>query len=82
MFNNYLEQWSLTLDGAPTVTATSEFLPVRVDGLPAMLKIAVLNEEKRGGLLMVWWEGRGAAPVLAHNGCASDGARSGWNVPC
>jgi streptomycin 6-kinase len=68
MFNDYLEQWSLTPDGTPIITATSKLLPVRVDGLPAMLKIAVHDEEKRGGLLMIWWEGRGAASVLAHNG--------------
>jgi streptomycin 6-kinase len=67
MFNDYLERWSLTPDGAPIVTATSKLLPVRMDGLPAMLKIAVIDEEKRGGLLMIWWEGRGAAPILAHN---------------
>ena len=31
MFNDYLERWSLTPDGAPTITTTSELLPVRVD---------------------------------------------------
>lgn len=35
-----------------------------------MLKIAVHDEERRGGLLMIWWEGRGAAPILARNGDA------------
>ena len=40
----------LTPDGKPIVTATSKLLPVRVNGLPAMLKIAVHYEEKRGGL--------------------------------
>lgn len=35
-----------------------------------MLKIAVHDEEKRGGLLTIWWDGRGAAAILAHNGDA------------
>jgi streptomycin 6-kinase len=70
MFNDYLERWGLTPDGGPIITATSKLLPVRVNGLPAMLKIAVLDEEKRGGLLMIWWEGCGAARVLAHDGNA------------
>ncbi len=35
-----------------------------------MLKIAIEAEEKFGGLLMVWWEGQGAARVLAHEGDA------------
>jgi len=68
MFNDYLERWSLKPDGKPIITATSKILPVRVNGLPAMLKIAVLDEEKRGGLLMIWWEGWGAARVLAYGG--------------
>jgi streptomycin 6-kinase len=67
MFSDYLERWSLTPDGRPIITATSKLLPVRVNGLPAMLKIAVHDEEKRGGRLMIWWEGQGAAPVLAQN---------------
>ena len=53
MFDDYLERWGLTPDGTPIVTATSKLLPVRVDGLPAMLKIAVHDEEKRGGILMI-----------------------------
>jgi len=66
MFNKYLERWKLTPDGDPIVTPTSRLLPVRWNGAQAMLKIAVLDEERRGGLLMVWWNGKGAARVLAH----------------
>ena len=65
-FNEYLERWKLTPDGDPMVTPTSRLLPVRWDGARAMLKIAVLDEERLGGLLMVWWNGNGAARVLAH----------------
>jgi streptomycin 6-kinase len=35
-----------------------------------MLKVAVHPEEKRGNLLMAWWNGRGAARVLEHAGDA------------
>jgi streptomycin 6-kinase len=35
-----------------------------------MLKIAVEAEERRGAALMVWWNGEGAARVLAHDGDA------------
>jgi streptomycin 6-kinase len=34
--------------------------------MPAMLKVAVVDEEKLGNQLMMWWNGDGAAPVLAH----------------
>lgn len=32
-----------------------------------MLKLPQEAEEKRGAALMVWWDGDGAAPVLAHD---------------
>jgi streptomycin 6-kinase len=35
-----------------------------------MLKIAIEDEEKLGGLLMPWWNGDGAAEVLAYDGDA------------
>jgi streptomycin 6-kinase len=66
MFSEYLERWKLAPDGEPIATRTSRLLPVRWHGSAAMLKIALLEEERRGGLLMVWWKGKGAAPVLAH----------------
>lgn len=66
MFREYLERWELTPDGDPIVTPNSRLLPVRWDGAPAMLKIAVSDEERLGSILMVWWDGKGAAQVLAH----------------
>jgi streptomycin 6-kinase len=66
MFNPYLERWGLMPDGEPIITPTSRLLPVRLGNVPAVLKIAILDEERAGGLLMTWWNGRGAAPVLAH----------------
>ena len=70
MFNPYLPRWQLTPDGKPIVTACSQLLPVRYDGEPAMLKIAGEAEEKLGGLLMTYWNGEGAAQVLAYEGDA------------
>jgi streptomycin 6-kinase len=52
------------------VTPSSRLLPVRRNGAPAMLKIALEAEERRGPILMVWWAGQGAAPVWAHEGDA------------
>jgi streptomycin 6-kinase len=66
MFDHYLERWDLTPDGEPIITPTSRILPVRSGGVPAMLKIAALDEEKLGNLLMIWWNWHGAARVLAH----------------
>jgi streptomycin 6-kinase len=68
--DDYLARWRLTPDGTPLTTRTSILLPVRHDGMPAMLKIATEAEELRGVQLMVWWQGEGAARVLAHDGDA------------
>ena len=70
MFSDYLERWTLTLDGDPIITRSSRLLPVRRDGVPAMLKVAMNAEERRGGAVMAWWNGQGAARVLAHDGNA------------
>jgi streptomycin 6-kinase len=70
MFDRYLKRWNLTRDGIPIVTHSSDLLPVRQDGRPAMLKIAREAEERRGAGLMAWWDGNGAARVLAHDGDA------------
>jgi streptomycin 6-kinase len=81
MFTQYVVQWDLIPDGNPIVTHSSRLLPVRQRGVPAMLKIAQEDEERAGGRLMVWWNGIGAARVLAHDGDAlllarADGPRS------
>ena len=65
MFSPSLDRWGLTPDGAPILTPTSRLLPVRAGHVPAMLKIALADDEKRGGRLMHWWDGQGSAPVLA-----------------
>ncbi|ACO46254.1 aminoglycoside phosphotransferase family protein [Deinococcus deserti] len=70
MFSYWLDLWSLTPDGAPIHTPTSDLLPVLRDGKHAMLKVARAAEEERGHQLMVWWNGQGAARVLKHEGAA------------
>jgi streptomycin 6-kinase len=70
MFDEYLAQWQLTPDGEPIVTRGARLLPVRRGGRAAMLKVAIEAEEKFGGVLMTWWDGRGAARVLAADGDA------------
>ena len=70
MFRAYLDRWGLTPDGDPIITPTSRLLPVRSGRVPAMLKLAAIEEEKPGGELMRWWDGQGAARVLACEGDA------------
>jgi streptomycin 6-kinase len=67
IFEPWLERWALVPDGAPIITSGSRLLPVRLNDTPAMLKIALDVDEKYGNRLMTWWEGDGAAQVLAHH---------------
>jgi streptomycin 6-kinase len=67
MFDAYLARWRLVPDGEPITTHSSRLLPVRHDGAPAMLKVALEAEERWGSALMVWWQGEGAARVLEHD---------------
>ena len=69
-FDKYLTSWKLTPDGEPVTTGTSKLLPVRYKNAPAMLKIAMVSEERAGGQLMIGWAGQGAAQILAHDGDA------------
>lgn len=63
----HVARWGLVPDGPGFSTPSSHLLPVRLDGAPAMLKVARADEERDGGRLMVWWAGRGAARVLRHS---------------
>ena len=65
MFIEYLSRWGLTPDGDPILSHNSRLLPVRWQGAPAMLKVALEAEEKVGIALMAWWGGEGAARVMA-----------------
>ena len=66
MFEPYLSCWNLTPDGDPIATPAARLLPVMLNGQKAMLRLAVNDEERAGGVLMAWWDGDGAARVLAH----------------
>lgn len=66
--NPWLARWDLVPDGVPFATHTSVLLPVRATGEPAMLKIATAPEEARGAAILAWWQGEGAARVLALEG--------------
>ena len=77
----HLARWDLVPDGEPIRTPSSLLLAVRYNGVPAMLKIAREEEERRGSALMAWWDGDGAAKVPARHGEAlllerATGARS------
>lgn len=67
MFSPYLKRWGLVPDGKPIKTHSSDLLPVRFQGRPAMLKLAHPAEEVVGHRLMVWYGGDGAAQVYAHD---------------
>lgn len=70
MFSPYLSRWDLVPDGDPIVTPMGRLLPVRRGGEPAMLKLTLDEDERFGGLLMEWWDGGGAARVLARDDAA------------
>lgn len=70
MFEKHLKRWNLTPEGSLLITRTAQLLPVRQNGKPAMLKIGTDRDERRGGALMEWWNGDGAARVLARDGDA------------
>ena len=62
----WLARWNLTPDGAAFTTPFgSRLAPVVFEGRPAMLKIAGGPEERDGAAVLDWWNGRGAARVLA-----------------
>lgn len=51
-------------------THSSVLLPVVHRGAPAMLKVALIDEEARGSRQLAWWAGYGAASVLEIEGRA------------
>lgn len=62
-----LDRWGLFPDGAPFSTPGSDLLPVRREGVPAMLKRANTTEERAGAAVLRWWDGDGAARVVEHD---------------
>ena len=77
----YLVKWDLVVDGKQILTDSSRLLPVRTAGAAAMLKVSADPQERMGGALMEWWDGNGAARVLARESDAllmerAEGTRS------
>lgn len=66
-FAPWLTAWGLVADGEGFGSPWSRLLPVRRGGEPAVLKVAVHPGEKRGGAVMAYYAGGGAARVLAHD---------------
>lgn len=59
-----IEAWDLAPDGPPFRTPSSWLQPVRLGQAAAMLKLPFEDEERRGGQVLAWFDGRGAARVL------------------
>lgn len=62
----YHRSWNLQADGDSFATNSSLLQPVRYEGIPAMLKLPLVDEERRASSLMVYWAGNGAVKVLQH----------------
>ncbi len=67
MFDVHLARWGLVPDGAPISTPAARLLPVLRGDEPAMLKLSCEEDERLGCVLLEWWDGDGAARVLARD---------------
>ena len=66
MSEPYLSRWRLRRDGAAIETPHARLWPVlTAAGKPAMLKISSETEEQNSHRLLRWWDGDGAARLLA-----------------
>ncbi|GHF03199.1 aminoglycoside phosphotransferase family protein [Streptomyces fumanus] len=65
----YLDQWELVLDGPAMHGWAALVLPVvRADGLPAVLKLQILDDETEGEpVALARWDGDGAVRLLDHD---------------
>lgn len=66
-FEPYLARWDLVPDGKPIVTHSSRLLPVLRGDVPAMLKLPEAPDERLGYLPLEYWNGDGAARLLARS---------------
>lgn len=64
---HYKQHWHLSDDGEAFISYSGLLQPVLYNGLECMLKIARRDKDKHGSMLMAWWSGKGAAPVLQHD---------------
>lgn len=63
----YFQLWNLTPDGESFYTHSSLLQPVLFKNQKAMLKIFMVEEEKRGAKLLFWWDGIGSVEVFEYN---------------
>lgn len=63
----YTKLWKLSPSGDSFFTYCSLLQPVIYKDTPAMIKIPMEAEERKGSLLMVWWNGDSAAKVLEYD---------------
>ena len=68
VFQPWLTRWGLVVGGEPIRTHASHLLPVLQGGAPAMLKLPDAEDERRGYLPLEYWNGDGAARLLARSG--------------
>lgn len=64
-FAPHLSRWGLVPDGEPIATNGSRLLPVLRGDAPAMLKLPRFEDERLGYLALEYWNGDGAARLLA-----------------
>lgn len=69
-FEPFLTHWELRPDGATLASLNGRLLPVWRGGTPLMLRVATATEEEQGAATLAWWDGDGAARVLARDGTA------------
>ncbi|MGE7473072.1 aminoglycoside phosphotransferase family protein [Bosea sp. NPDC003192] len=67
VFSPWLIRWNLEAAGQPIRTHASQLQPVLLDGRPAMLKLPEVEDERRGYLPLEYWNGDGAARLLARS---------------
>ncbi|WP_293800517.1 aminoglycoside phosphotransferase family protein [uncultured Bosea sp.] len=67
VFEPWLIRWDLVPDGEPIRTHASHLLPVLQGSEPAMLKLPEVEDERRGYLPLEYWNGDGAARLLARS---------------
>jgi streptomycin 6-kinase len=59
--------WGAEPTGEVWRTGSSDLVAGRRGGVPVMLKVARIEEERRGGRLLAWWSEHGGLPVLEHD---------------
>lgn len=64
---HYTKLWKLSLNGDSFFTHSSLLQPVLYNNTPAILKIPMEAEERKGSLLMLLWNGEGAAKVIEYD---------------